>query len=752
MNDLFGPGQSIKSLRLADYLQWASDSDDAMARSAGVPAWGILALPPVQRTALWRPKQMADLWDSIFRGLPIGTLYLVKRAKHGVSRGLSDNAHNVQAGTGWDLLDGQQRTRGLLLGIRGPTDGDKRCLWIDLGARSRTHLFRLHLTSESQPFGYDPERGERLTIGDRRKARVELEPIGATLILNGDRPAFTYEFFAGFKDGSLTSDHQLPDWKSGWPPLPYAADRTKAAFFPLHVLLQRWREGGSNRKSCLQNLREVVGDALNDMSMIDKLHKAFCNLAIAELALLQVNVSSDDLLLLFDRIGAGGTPLSSEERLFSIYKHHDETIHDAVLDIYNDSDVGRVLPPTKIATCAIRIAHARSKTEPSENNNTPRPPEFAQEMRNGAAIKARLRDILPAVSKGGVSERGKLALAFRAVFNDVKYRGDGDIGIPKVMRTSLSPQLLHVLLFHQLVADGLSVSLQMRADRIRFILFWQLCVMNEDKASARCFQIIKSKEKTNEVATFGHMYHNLVDKSDEPAALALVTPDEMKELLVPSPAEPFWRGYAERFDDKNKAAELGKKWWASTTHSLLWLQRGSLEREFAHFDPSSGRDDETPFDVDHIVPRADWDPVIQFTKGLEKDALDEKQIQTMRDHSRWHVGDNIGNKWLVSFSNNRAWGDSNWNGKDGKLAHLLRDESFDPSRKDKWTIASGEDGATDQKRWSRERLETFQSEVELRTAWLYSKFYLEAEFSEWVLDGRSGTGSSDSLETQHDSL
>ena len=66
------------------------------------------------------------------------------------------------------------------------------------------------------------------------------------------------------------------------------------------------------------------------MKQITKLHEALQCLERAQIALIKVGVKTDDLLLLFDRIGATGTPLTEEERLYSVYKYHVPQIYNAV--------------------------------------------------------------------------------------------------------------------------------------------------------------------------------------------------------------------------------------------------------------------------------------------------------------------------------------------------------------------------------------------------------------------------------------
>ncbi|MDE2200956.1 MAG: DUF262 domain-containing protein [Rhodospirillales bacterium] len=73
-----GAHVNVSSLKLLDFLDWVTES---VGWTAGrkPPKFGVLLLPPVQRSAVWRPKQVLDLWDSILRGLPIGIFYLVEQ-------------------------------------------------------------------------------------------------------------------------------------------------------------------------------------------------------------------------------------------------------------------------------------------------------------------------------------------------------------------------------------------------------------------------------------------------------------------------------------------------------------------------------------------------------------------------------------------------------------------------------------------------------------------------------------------------
>ena len=748
---LFAAGQTVRGMRVLDFLDWARKSDEWLAEvSPTPPDNGVLALPPVQRSPVWRPKQVLDLWDSALRGLPLGALFLVPRSNetaHGMGAD-ADNKYDV--GAGWNLLDGQQRTRSLLLGLRGPelTPGlqDKRCIWIDLTGKHQSHRFSLHLTSESQPFGYQSENGEKLPVDDRRKARnaieTEIDPIRTT----EGRPAFNHELFGGFINETLTPTKAPVGWQSKWPPLPARAI-TSTAVFPLHVLLEAWRRGKTGEER-LRRLREAVPASEQVERAIAQLHKAFEELRSAEFALVKVKLDdkSDNLLLLFDRIGAGGSRLTNEERLFSIYKHREHRVHDAVNRIYYNKRVGRVLPPTNIAASAIRIANARSHQEPGEGNFLPDVKTFAEEMADGnprikrtESIRSALRKLLPMHQN-----EGSLATAFDMLFAALKYndRAKEDIGLPRLMFTRLSANLLQVLLLWVLQSQSADVLRACRSDVIRFVMFWRLCVLNENKASGRCFEAIRK----NTGITMKALYDLLVSDDREVVAVRLASPQAMRACLASPKGAFVWRALADRFDPKGEGpVVLAKQWWNSGEASLLWLQRGYLARTFRDFDPASGRDDDTPYDIDHMIPRSDWNEHWStFSKKLKATGLfggdgdaEGPQLRQMK----WNrgIGDAIGNRWLVDFSINRKWGKKPFSEKIGCLIDeekrqcaselSYRDMAFDRDAAQIWKGASGIDGT-----WSRERLIGFQQALEERAAWLYERFYADLGFVEWTGD------------------
>ena len=77
----------------------------------------IAGIPSIQRGAVWNAGQVELLWDSIFRGFPIGSLVVCQKLT-------TQKTHSGKYGSGWDeedftrhLLDGQQRCNAIALGF-----------------------------------------------------------------------------------------------------------------------------------------------------------------------------------------------------------------------------------------------------------------------------------------------------------------------------------------------------------------------------------------------------------------------------------------------------------------------------------------------------------------------------------------------------------------------------------------------------------------------------------------------------------
>ena len=754
---LFSNSATVEGRKLAEFLLWARMSFEW--EDGTPPDQCVLALPPIQRNSAWNPRQVVDVWDSIFRGLPLGAFMLQKRVADKLGR--APNSGNKKLPEGWDLLDGQQRVRSLLLGLYGPTPQDKRCLWINLDLKSDRYLFDLRLTSASQPFGYDPS-GYKPAPGVREAARNRFEPTAGE-IRTGDRRAYNHELFGGFIDGKPSLELAVEGRKwpmppkaytQGWPPPPAGVKLTDgppeangvipegSLIKPLHDILLVWIKATGSKEEALAG---VVGrnhprfpDLLGALQRFDK----------AEIALVNAtSVGGENLPLLYDRIGAGGTPLSNEERLFSFYKYHRSDFHDLVRDIHRES--GRVMAPSKIAASAIRIANALAHQKVAlrdqvagnalrvyEGNGLPEIATFVRALdpayvaNNGVNLRDELNGLLNS-PVGDAATKGRFATGFIDLIKALKYNGESNqLGLPTVLLWRLPSNLIQVLLFwliHQKNEEFTNGD-----DLIRFAIFWLFCSRSDDKASNRGFQLIRE----NQGISLQSLCRGL--RQDSSLARTPITPEDMKPILMHDP-QPIWRQLHVRIGKQDPILiEQVVRWWWDDASFLPWLQRAYLDEAFRDFDPTADREDDTPYDVDHMVPQNDWgfdwrdrekrlDPVRRFTGD---------QLNELR-WGRGDIGHSIGNKWLVDGSFNKSWGDKGFAAKlndiDGggdELRRLL--DVFPDEDRALWIKASPDERT--QVHWDDKRMGAFQIAIEKRAAWLYGRFYEELGFADWMKD------------------
>lgn len=72
----FGPESNVTSLKALDLLAWACRSQKILSGTLDTDE-DVLALPPIQRSAVWRPRQVLAFWDSLLSNLPVGMFYLI---------------------------------------------------------------------------------------------------------------------------------------------------------------------------------------------------------------------------------------------------------------------------------------------------------------------------------------------------------------------------------------------------------------------------------------------------------------------------------------------------------------------------------------------------------------------------------------------------------------------------------------------------------------------------------------------------
>ncbi len=124
----------------------------------------IAGIPSFQRGLVWKPHQVEFLWDSLFRGFPVGAIIASEKIESQETQKRTDiDIDNVN----YHIIDGQQRSHNIALAFYNQfSDEDnisdlqklrnRSYLWIDLlfqkEKSNRKFLFRL--LTPSHPWGY----------------------------------------------------------------------------------------------------------------------------------------------------------------------------------------------------------------------------------------------------------------------------------------------------------------------------------------------------------------------------------------------------------------------------------------------------------------------------------------------------------------------------------------------------------------------------------------------------------------------
>lgn len=721
--------EGFSSPRLTEWLDW----------SAGKDLQNFVALPMIQRGSVWKPRQIIMLWDSLLRGMPIGSLMLSRLNtvdKHNkailVRRVGSTELKEVPKGGGAALIDGQQRTLAMLLGWPNPSADQKqnRTLWVDFADKpAPEHLFRMHVTSTAHPYGFTKaDSNAKLSLKDRRNAR-EYPLEGSQFPWDSHFPMRLTDLIQTYLD----VDRDALRWKS--------------------AVLDKLRGANPHREKSWQYF-ESNFDKWNALKALDRFCECLQDLFALKIALIAIpdkcftesEAQEDDdpaLAVLFKRVGTGGTELSNADYVYSVIKHHRPETFQLVESIASGKGFSQLLGPTDIVMTAVRLVAAdRGMTDfesPNKANfdSLRKDPEF-------------LESFLEFV------QSGRLSKALYALTEGLKFdseNGTADPGLPMHGFILGSRPVLQILLrwvlaatkqhaaddakFAQVVANS-------RDEMLRFVLYAHLALPDIGRASAWAFAWI-NENKAVDLCKFPgqELVHQLIARSvneGRDVAWPLPTKDIFKCLaisVVENSAKPMLG--RERFESKGdamrQAMAVFHRWWGYENRyqhaMLLWLQRSYVDR--IEKNPNEVRsDDEVPYDYDHICPSNHWSNWTGITSS------DRLLDFLSKDGNRGHVniGNSIGNLRVWYASDNRSDGDDSAveklkvisGGNDGTCNNLIVDSAIHADHVAFWTACSSEGSAGS---WNAERALAFQTAVEHRVFDLYARYFDELEFSKW---------------------
>jgi hypothetical protein len=387
---------------------------------------------------------------------------------------------------------------------------------------------------------------------------------------------------------------------------------------------------------------------------------------------------------------------------------------------------------------AVRLAAVELKLtdKPLPDLESPSKQEFHRMLKHNGFLK---EGFLPLLQQGALDETFKLLTTL------LHYKGEKDTGLPKHAFPLLHRPLVQVLLRWvrliqlQHAEDVSSVLEQSRVEVLRFVMYWQLCIIDPKKASKLAFEKLVEPGKDFPGKT---IYKHLLNKEVAIPILAPETLTDAGDYVFSNPTAKL-RGW-KRFeikpdvaDDVKKVVALYLRWWnkgdGHVHPILLWLQREIVDT----FDgsPVAGRDEETPYDYDHICPANHWSGWTGVTK---KNKITDFCEHSSDKQGHWRVGNCIGNLRVWNSSDNRSLGNASPREKlrleedADECAKLLKQSAIDKSQIDNWIKCSGEKG--NGRHWDDARTKAFQSAVESRAFSLYKNYFYDLDFAAWLTE------------------
>lgn len=756
---LFSDESRIDHIAIADWLNSCVEED------ADVP----IVLPMVQRGSVWKPAQIIDLWDSLLRGFPVGSFMLEEVRADIIVRRVGQSNSQRSGRDAFGLLDGQQRTLSMLIGWPNKPEMDRR-IWVDFADDpAPEHLFRYRVTTENHPFGFD--RGNpssRLRLSDRQKAMCVYEEQNGRLEV-GKFPDFKR---ASPYHSKLSLAIDLTKLISCYIDAPRSEEEWSTIITDLLKGISNWTvnlDDDGNLKAtkvALQQMAELVSsDAVQNR--IKDMHAALGRMLRLELPLLlietdrihpglEANDGDPALAILFKRVGTNGTALTNEDYIFSVIKFHCPETHDLVEEMRltkntgdRDYNLAGLLTATGIVTTAVRLAVAlwsSDQKSPLPDQEVLDKQQFSRLLRTtkgkGTSDSFLESAFLPLIGYGKTD--CKLAKLFAGVGQQLRYRGFDDIGIPPYGLWILDRPLIQVLIYWMEIVGGEpdQITIDERAELIRFVLFWHVCVNDSGKASRIAYtEFHRETEPTGSM--FRRTYERLVKDG---VAMRVYSPDKL-ESLIPETISVSrtdrsrllvnWKRFQDTEGDSDSiraARQFYARWWGTGRGHrhpiLLWLQRNTVSNFPGS--PVAGREEETPFDYDHILPSSHW----SGWRGVPgNDRILDFLADANGDRNYWVTGNSIGNIRVWLSGHNRSDGDAS---PRRKFAGR-REGDLEPSligNVELWKKCSPND---EQKKhhWDAERTRAFQEAVETRAFDLYKLFYTQARFGQWE-DRREG--------------
>jgi hypothetical protein len=651
-------------------------------------------IPVIQRGFVWKPEQIAGLWDSLLRDLPIGAFMVIPSSEGDKSKLEQENAELIDnpSNSGVMLLDGQQRGRSIQGGINLNEAPDFR-VWVSnyFASENNEFKFDIKITTIEHPFGLDNSFKPlsvraRLIAFDNHGKDNPLTLLRTTPYIFKDVKNYValdsiFKDIIAHDSKSITQDKITKILKS----------KFKTDDFPS---LERLSIGLLK----LINNRYIYAIELNH-------------------SVTEVDSESDsDIEVLFKRVGAGGTELSDLDYAYSLIKQQLPDSYSYIETLLKDKTLSKLFSSLDLIAIVIRLSCFIAKTEFNEKEydyyNTDKPNYNKREIfkvikKNSSIIKRILKD-------------GHLDQNLHSVVELVKYEETvTSNGLPVELLNHIPKVLWQVLVIGLHKGQIVSLTEDNSNRFIRVMLYWLMISPKAKEAADLSKKFIKDLINQKEIE--GYCFEkNIVGlicqykrKNDRNFPTLLPSSKFFSATKIDCYSETITNHV--RYGEPSES-HIGYSFWGNKK-LLLWLQRRYLSNlKLSEEYVVAG--DVRIFDYDHIVPQAFW---YDGRKPIAK--ILHNTLPFIAPHN---TGNSIGNYQLLSFSDNRSKQSKaykNWlvGLKDDERKSVLKNANIPESVDEEFqnTISKTNEILSP---WDELSGKAFVSAVELRVCYLYELF------------------------------
>jgi hypothetical protein len=673
--------------------------------SATIPDWvneldNSIHMPRIQRGFVWKPEQIALLWDSLFRGMPFGTLLVAKINKTTLAKS-GDELKEVS--DGWQLLDGQQRSRTIQGGFNYKQSGFRIWLGLVPQANQKDLVFDIRVCTQEHPFSFD-KNFKKLNLSTRRIAyerftnkqdsdnthKKQIEPTIKTLDLENSEPYVKHENVYIALDDLLANNANIPEL------FEKKANELGIDITKFYVQVSRIKKAVS---------------AIHDINI----YALRVNEKLFEFKG-EINPQDDDaepgLDVLFKRVALGGKPLSNNDYAYSLIKQKKPALYNLVESISHKAHSINVFSALDIVAIALRAscalaAEGRVTTDKdSYNKNTIY--RILHNQLNSFYIEKRLL------------EQKVLEKSIEMVLSKITYCAKSNVnGLPTQLLTKIPKSIIQVIVIHHL-NESFCFG---KNELISFCLFYLLIKPNAKDNSKISHTLLSLEEPSIESYIIELKQHYQKEKDLDISLIdAKTVSEQIKKAYEISSNDsstldfPIVITLANRLKGYS-CKTIAQSFWRNES-LLIWLQRDYLNM-LMNSNTKKIAPEITPYDFDHIIPQDYW---ARGNSGKGKQF--HKFVCQDEPWSKNSIGNSIGNYQLLSFSDNRSKSnlDYHQSSKDIESEKLQADYKISieahayflktPNQKEEWEAS---------------RVKDFQSGVVLRTCELYQQLISQFE-------------------------